>query len=244
MSLLAIRSVLFCCLVTLSVSLARAEEPVDKKIAAPFVHVALYTFKADAPEGTAAEFAAEAEKVFAQIDTVRSFRLGQPAAKATPREFMVDPKKAYHLGVVLTFDNFDGMAKYGNDQRHNELKKKYAKYFEKIVAYDFEDAPSKTEKPVAATAKLSGLVTLDGQTVPVAIVQLHLKNGQFSGSRIVDGRFGFDNIPAGEYVVSIAGKGIPAKYSTEESSALKLSVQPGENAVNFDLRGAGADLAR
>jgi hypothetical protein len=117
---------------------AVAEEKGEKQISGPFVHVALYTFKADAPAGTAAEFVVEAEKCFAQIETVKSFRIGKPALKGTPREYMVDPKNAYHLGVVLTFDNFDGMAKYGNDQRHNELKKKYARHFEKITAYDFE----------------------------------------------------------------------------------------------------------
>ena len=139
------------CLAALSLAAARAEEKADKKIEAPFVHMALYTFKADAPLGTVDEFAAEAEKVFVQIDSVRSFRIGKPAAKATPREFMVDPKSAYHLGIVLTFDNFDGMAKYGNDRRHNELKKKYARHFEKIVAYDIEDVALDKKETSAGT---------------------------------------------------------------------------------------------
>ncbi|QDU27585.1 Stress responsive A/B Barrel Domain protein [Anatilimnocola aggregata] len=117
---------------------ATSSKPATKPIAGPFVHVALYTFKADAPMGTVAAFVAEAEKCFGEIESVRTFRIGKPATKATPREYMIDPKNAYHVGIVLTFDNFDGMAEYGNDQRHNELKKKYAKYFEKIVAYDFE----------------------------------------------------------------------------------------------------------
>ncbi len=116
-----------------------AEKPASEKlVAGPFVHVAMYSFKSDAPEGTAGAFALEAEKCFSEIESVRAFRIGKPAGKATPKEFMVDPRNAYHVGVVLTFDNFAGMAKYGNHERHNELKKKYAKYFEKIVAYDFE----------------------------------------------------------------------------------------------------------
>lgn len=116
-----------------------AEKPASEKlVAGSFVHVAMYSFKADAPAGTAGAFAVEAEKCFSEIESVRSFRIGKPASKATPKEFMVDPRSAYHVGVVLTFDNFAGMAKYGNHERHNELKKKYAKYFEKIVAYDFE----------------------------------------------------------------------------------------------------------
>ena len=109
-----------------------------KLVAGPFVHVALYTFKADAPAGTAAEFTTEAEQCFRQIKAVRTFRIGKPATKATPKAFMVDPRNNYDLGVILTFDNFDGMAQYGNHDRHNVLKKKYGKHFEKIVAYDFE----------------------------------------------------------------------------------------------------------
>jgi hypothetical protein len=244
MSQFAVRSALFLGLATLGLSLASAEEQAGKKIAGPFVHVALYTFKADAPAGTITEFAAEAEKVFAKIDSVRSFRIGQPAAKATPREFMVDPQKAYHLGVVLTFDNFDGMAKYGNDQRHNELKKKYAKHFEKIVAYDFEDVPGKPEKPVAATANLSGVVTNNGQAVSSGVMRLHQKNGQVARAEIKDGSYSIDSLPAGRYVVTLEGTEVPAKYGKPETSALTTDVQAGANAFDFALTGAGSATPR
>jgi hypothetical protein len=228
------------CLATLSLASARAQEKADKKIEAPFVHVALYTVKADAPTGTAEEFAAEAEKVFAQIDSVRSFRIGKPAAKATPREFMVDPKNAYHLGIVLTFDNFDGMAKYGNDRRHNELKKKYAKHFEKIVAYDIEDASQDKEKSAEAASKVSGIVTLDGSPVPSAVIRLHQKNGHVARAEIRDGAFAINSVPAGWYVVSIAGTEVPAKYGSAETSALTVIVKGGDNDLNFELRSVGS----
>lgn len=225
------------CLAALSLSSVSAEEKSDKKIEAPFVHVALYTFKADAPTGTAEEFADEAEKCFAQIDSVRSFRIGKPAAKATPREFMVDPKHAYHLGVVLTFDNFDGMAKYGNDRQHNALKKKYAKHFEKIVAYDFtstdESQPNRKER---ATSEVFGRVTLNGKPLDTGRIQIHLSNGQFVGASLnEDGTYSLQVVPTGIHAVSFSGKFLPAKYS-DEKSGLQIRVQPGANTQDFDLR--------
>ena len=103
-----------------------------------YVHVALYTFKADVPKGTAADFQEAAEKCFRQIPELRGFRVGPPAGRATPKAFMVEPRGDYHVGIVLCFDGYDGLAKYGNNPRHNELKQKYAKFFDKIVVYDFE----------------------------------------------------------------------------------------------------------
>jgi hypothetical protein len=229
------------CLATLSLASARAEEKENKRIEGPFVHVALYTFKADAPTGTAEEFAAEAEKVFAQIDSVRSFRIGKPAAKATPREFMVDPKSAYHLGIVLTFDNFEGMAKYGNDRRHNELKKKYAKHFEKIVAYDIEDAAQdKKEVTAEAAGKVSGIVTLNGGAVSSGVFRLHQKDGHVARAEIKDGAFAINSLPAGWYVVSIEGPEVPAKYRGAETSGLTTIVKAGDNDLNFELRSVGS----
>jgi hypothetical protein len=104
----------------------------------PYVHVALYTFKATAPKGTVQDFIADAEKCFGQIAEVKGVRVGAPAKRATAKAAGVEPKGDYHVAVVLTFDGYGGLAKYGNHPRHNELKKKYARFFEKIVTYDFE----------------------------------------------------------------------------------------------------------
>lgn len=141
--------VAFCLLSGLISALSQqglAEEPRkrrEKKVEATqlpgqYVHVALYTFKSDAPEGTVAAFAADAKKCFGQIPEVRSFRIGLPAGQGTPKAWMVEPKGAFHVGAVISFDDFAGMAKYGNHPKHNELKQKYAKFFDKIVVYDFE----------------------------------------------------------------------------------------------------------
>jgi len=117
---------------------AGGKDPAATRLPGRYVHVALYTFKADAPKGTAAAFREEAEKCFGQIPEVRGFRVGPPAGRATPKAFMVEPRGDYHVGVVLCFDGYDGLAKYGTHPRHDELKQKYAKFFDKIVVYDFE----------------------------------------------------------------------------------------------------------
>lgn len=115
----------------------------DKPEASPqlpgrYVHVALYTFKSDLPDGTLVAFAADAEKCFSQIPEIRGFQVGSPASQATPKVWMVEPKGDFHVGVVLCLDGFKGLAKYANHPKHNELKQKYAKFFEKIVVYDFQ----------------------------------------------------------------------------------------------------------
>ncbi len=106
-----------------------------------YVHVALYTFKSDLPEGTVAGFVEDAQKCFHQIPGVRSFRVGVPAGQKTPEAWMVQSKGDYHVGAILCFDGYKGLAKYGNHPRHNELKQKYATFFDKIVVYDFRSGP-------------------------------------------------------------------------------------------------------
>jgi hypothetical protein len=218
------------------------EQPASEKlIPGPFVHVALYTFKADAPPNVAAEFAAEAEKCFAQIDMVKSFRIGQPAAKSTPKEFMVGPGGNYDLGTVTTFDNYAGMAKYGNDKRHNELKKKYAKYFEKILTYDFDSNPASdsvaTARPATTGAEVTGRVTVDGQPLGNGSIQFHLPDGKSFGAKLKeDGTFSVQNLARGKVTISFSSKLLPEKFTDEEKSALQLEVQPGANTADFDLR--------
>ena len=116
----------------------QAADGLPSQLPGKFVHIALYNFKPGAPEGTPAAFAEEANQCFSQIPSVRGFRVGPPAKRGTPAAYSVQPAGDYQIGVVLCFDNFAGLAAYGNHPKHNELKKKYAALFGKIVAYDFE----------------------------------------------------------------------------------------------------------
>ena len=73
-----------------------------------------------------------------QSNPYRRVRVGPPARKATPRGVNVEPRADYHVGVVLTFDGFGGLAKWEKHPKHAELKKKYDKLIEKVVTHDFE----------------------------------------------------------------------------------------------------------
>lgn len=123
---------------TESSKIAEDKAETGSQLPGQYVHVALYTFKSDLPEGTVADFVDEAEECFGQVPGIRSFRVGVPAGKKTPKAWMVQPNGDYHVGAVLCFDGYHGLAKYGNHPKHNELKQKYAKFFDKIAVYDFQ----------------------------------------------------------------------------------------------------------
>ena len=88
----------------------------------------------------------------------------------------------------------------------------------------------------AAEAMLSGMVVMDGRPVAKGRILFHLKNGQFVGSRIKDGKFAIDSMQSGARIVTIESDGVPKKYADEETSQLKAAVNGGENEFNFDLR--------
>jgi hypothetical protein len=88
----------------------------------------------------------------------------------------------------------------------------------------------------AADAQLSGMVALDGRPLAKGRILFHGKNGQFVGSRIKDGKFAIDSMPSGARIATIEGEGVPKKYADEETSALKVAINGGENQFNFELR--------
>lgn len=127
---------------------AREKGP-RKPLPGPYVHVAFYSFKADAPADIAERFAADAEKAFKRIGSIRGYRVGAPAKMHTPAAYGVTPDGDYAVGTVLTFDGYGGLVEYGNHQVHHQLKGKYRQYFGKIVAYDFETPAAPVEGSVA-----------------------------------------------------------------------------------------------
>src|SRR6266446_5682649 len=69
------------------------------KLPGRYVHVALYTFKPDAPKGTVAAFATDADKCFQLIPSVRGYRVAPPAERGAPAAWSVQPSGDYHVGV-------------------------------------------------------------------------------------------------------------------------------------------------
>ena len=86
------------------------------------------------------------------------------------------------------------------------------------------------------TASVSGTITLDGAPLAGGRIIFHQDNDQFVGAKIKDGKYKLDRVPVGTHRVSVESKGLPARYSSEEQSALRIDIDKGKNVADFDLR--------
>lgn len=87
----------------------------------------------------------------------------------------------------------------------------------------------------ASTTTVDGTVVLDGKPL-IGRVLFHLKDGQFVGAKLdKEGRFKIDRVPPGEWAVTIEGKGVPAKYTSDEATSLRAQVIEGGNTFDFEL---------
>lgn len=102
---------------------------------APYVHVVIFHLKKDAPSGTAEALIADAYEILAKIPSVRGIQAGKPAEKATP-DFA---KKDYQVGLVVLFDNFEGLETYLKHPLHQKYVDKHLKHVDdtKLQVYDF-----------------------------------------------------------------------------------------------------------
>jgi hypothetical protein len=96
-------------------------------------------------------------------------------------------------------------------------------------------------------ATVKGKVSLDGQPLTSGKIVFHLPDGQFAGAKLqADGTFQVDRLPPGALKVSFEatrgnGKGqvvnlLPARYSSEERSEIKIEVRKGANTHDFELQ--------
>jgi len=106
-----------------------------EKPAAPYVHVVIFHLKKDAPAKAAEEMIADAHQMLAKIPTVRELRVGRPAEKATP-DFA---KKDYQIGLVIFFDNYEGLKTYLDHELHQKYVEKHLKHVDEknLGVYDF-----------------------------------------------------------------------------------------------------------
>jgi hypothetical protein len=113
----------------------------------------------------------------------------------------------------------------------------------------------------AYDASVEGVVTLDGNEVPMGLITYHPAAGGPSaygfinaGGRYVVVTGGEAGLPSGDYRVSVVaneapamaqtatggapppGKSItPAWYRTKETSGLQFTIEPGSNEINLEL---------
>ncbi len=111
----------------------------DRKVgvrkAAPFVHSVIFYLKKDAPENEADALIADAHQMLAKIPTVRNLHAGLPAEKGTPEVAVKD----YQVGLLVLFEDADGLHTYLEHPQHKDYVAKHEKHFEKVLVYDFVD---------------------------------------------------------------------------------------------------------
>jgi hypothetical protein len=124
--------------VCLAVLAAPAPARADEKAAAPtapYVHVVIFHLKKDAPAGTADALIADAFEILAKIPSVRGIQAGKPADKSTPNF----SRKDYQVGLVVFFDNAEGLQTYLDHPLHLKYVEKHLKHVDeaKLTVYDF-----------------------------------------------------------------------------------------------------------
>lgn len=105
----------------------------DKAEKGNYVHAVIFYLKKDAPKGEADTLIADAHEMLDKIPSVRSLKIGPPAAKSTPKYAVTD----YQVGLVCTFDDFDGLKAYLDNPQHLKLVEKHEKHLDKVLVYDF-----------------------------------------------------------------------------------------------------------
>jgi hypothetical protein len=101
----------------------------------PFVHSVIFYLKKGAPENEAEALVADAHQILAKIPTVHNLHAGTPAEKGTPKVAVKD----YQVGLLVLFEDADGLQTYLEHPLHRDYVSKHEKYIEKVLVYDFED---------------------------------------------------------------------------------------------------------
>src|SRR5262245_29877233 len=103
---------------TLGVALVAGDAPAADKDSKggepPYVHTVFFYLKKDAPKGEVESLITDTHTLLAKIPSVRKLWVGRPAEKATP-DFA---KKDYQVGLLVLFDNFEGLKQYLDHPDH------------------------------------------------------------------------------------------------------------------------------
>jgi hypothetical protein len=103
------------------------------KVEPPYVHAVFFYLKKDAPKGEVESLIADTHEMLGKIPSVRKLWVGRPAEKSTPKFARTD----YQVGLLVLFDNFDGLKEYLDHPRHTEYVKKHEKHWDTVPVYDF-----------------------------------------------------------------------------------------------------------
>jgi hypothetical protein len=89
----------------------------------------------------------------------------------------------------------------------------------------------------AADGEVTGTIRIDGKQLVGGKITFYQENGQFIGSKIKDGKYKIDRVPARNLRVTVEGKGVPLKYTSDETSGLVVEVvEGGPTVIDLDLK--------
>jgi regulation of enolase protein 1 (concanavalin A-like superfamily) len=90
--------------------------------------------------------------------------------------------------------------------------------------------------PAPVPIEVTGTITIDGKPLIIGKITFHRDNGQFVGSKVKDGKYKVDHVPAGILTVTFEGKDVPVRYASEATTGLVVEVVgEGPNRFTFDL---------
>jgi hypothetical protein len=84
---------------------------------------------------------------------------------------------------------------------------------------------------------VEGTVTYEGVLMTEGTITFHLKDDQFVGAKLKEGKYRVDRVPAGKVKITFVAKKnrLPEKYTYEETTPLSAEIKAGKNTVNLAL---------
>jgi hypothetical protein len=112
-----------------------ADKAAGPAAVAPYVHAVFFRLKKDAPANEAEALIADAQEMLRAIPSVRDLRAGRPAEKSSEKFVQKD----YDVGLVLLFDDYEGLKIYLEHPLHLKYVEKHLKHLdtEKLRVFDF-----------------------------------------------------------------------------------------------------------
>jgi hypothetical protein len=110
----------------------RAEKKETSAKEAPLAHVVIFQLKKDAGPEATENLIADSHEMLEKIPTVRGLKVGRPTEKKE-----ANSAKEYQVGLLVLFDDQEGLKTYAGHEEHLKFVKKHGKNFDKVVVYDF-----------------------------------------------------------------------------------------------------------
>jgi hypothetical protein len=110
----------------------KAEKKETAAKEAPFAHVVIFQWKKDAGADAIESLIADSHEMLEKIPTVRGLKVGRPSEKKE-----ANSAKEFQVGLLVLFDDQEGLKTYADHEEHQKYVKKHGKNFDKVLVYDF-----------------------------------------------------------------------------------------------------------